>query len=35
VTGVHVNRRLTSVIAYGVLGAITAMNVFLILEQLS
>jgi manganese transport protein len=35
VMGVHVNRKLTSVIAYGVVGAITAMNVFLIFEQLS
>ncbi len=34
VMGVHVNRRLTSVIAYGVAAAITAMNVFLIYQQL-
>ena len=34
VMGVHVNRRLTTAIAYGVAGAITAMNVFLIYQQL-
>jgi manganese transport protein len=34
VMGVHVNRRLTTAIAYGVAGAIIAMNVFLIYQQL-
>jgi len=34
IMGVHVNRRLTSVLAYGVAGLITAMNVFLIYQQL-
>ena len=34
VMGVHVNRRLTTVIAYGVVVAITAMNLFLIYQQL-
>ncbi|HUO74143.1 MAG TPA: Nramp family divalent metal transporter [Solirubrobacteraceae bacterium] len=34
VMGVHVNRRLTSVAAYGVAGLITAMNLFLIYQQL-
>jgi manganese transport protein len=34
VMGVHVNRRLTSGLAYGVAGLITAMNVFLISQQL-
>ena len=34
VMGVHVNRRLTSVIAYGVVVAISAMNLFLIYQQL-
>jgi Mn2+/Fe2+ NRAMP family transporter len=33
--GVHVNRRLTSVVAYGVATIITAMNVFLIYQQLA
>jgi manganese transport protein len=35
VMGVHVNRRLTSVVAYGVATIITAMNVFLIYQQLA
>ena len=35
VMGVHVNRRLTSAVAYGVAGLITAMNLFLIYQQLS
>jgi manganese transport protein len=34
VMGVHVNRRLTSVIAYGVAAAISAMNLFLLYQQL-
>jgi Mn2+/Fe2+ NRAMP family transporter len=34
VMGVHVNRRLTSVIAYGVVVAISAMNLSLIYQQL-
>jgi manganese transport protein len=34
VMGTHVNRRLTSAIAYGVAGLISAMNVYLIIEQL-
>jgi manganese transport protein len=34
VMGVHVNRRLTSFVAFGVAGLITAMNVFLIYQQL-
>jgi manganese transport protein len=34
IMGVHVNRRLTSVLAYGVAGLITAMNVYLIYQQL-
>jgi manganese transport protein len=34
VMGIHVNRRVTSVLAYGVAGLITAMNVFLIYQQL-
>ncbi len=34
VMGVHVNRRLTSAIAYGVAALITAMNVFLITQQI-
>jgi manganese transport protein len=34
VMGVHVNRRLTSVVAFGVAGLITAMNAFLIYRQL-
>jgi manganese transport protein len=34
VMGAHVNGRLTSVIAYGVAGAISAMNVFLLCQQL-
>jgi hypothetical protein len=33
--GVHVNGRLTTVAAYTVAAAITAMNVFLIVQQLS
>jgi manganese transport protein len=33
VMGVHVNRRLTSIVAYGVAGLITALNVFLIYQQ--
>jgi manganese transport protein len=35
VMGVHVNRRVTSVVAYGVAGLITALNVFLICQQLA
>jgi manganese transport protein len=35
VMGVHVNRRPTSVAAYGAAGLITAMNLFLIYQQLS
>ena len=34
VMGVHVNRRLTNGVAYGVAGLITAMNLFLIYQQL-
>ena len=34
VMGVHVNRRLTSAVAYAVAAVITAMNVFLISQQL-
>ena len=34
VMGVHVNRRLTTVAAYGVAGLITVMNLFLIYQQL-
>jgi manganese transport protein len=34
VMGVHVNRRMTSVVAYGVASLITAMNLFLIYQQL-
>ena len=34
VMGVHVNRRLTSAVAFGVAGAITLMNVFLLYQQL-
>ena len=34
VMGVHVNRRLTSAVAYGVAGLITALNLFLIYQQL-
>jgi manganese transport protein len=34
VMGVHVNRRATSVVAYAVAGLITAMNLFLIYQQL-
>jgi Mn2+/Fe2+ NRAMP family transporter len=32
--GVHVNRRLTSVVACGVAALITVMNLFLIYQQL-
>ena len=32
--GVHVNGRLTSALAYAAAGAITAMNLFLIFQQL-
>jgi manganese transport protein len=35
VMGVHVNRRLTSVVAYGVAGLITALNVFLIYQHVA
>jgi manganese transport protein len=35
VMGVHVNRRLTSVAAWGCAGLVTALNVFLIVEQFS
>jgi manganese transport protein len=35
VMGVHVNRRVTSAVAYGVAGLITALNVFLICQQLA
>jgi manganese transport protein len=35
VMGVHVNRRLTTFVAYGVAAIITAMNVFLIYKQLA
>jgi manganese transport protein len=35
IMGVHVNRRLTTALAAGVAGLITAMNIFLIIEQLS
>ncbi|MGH2884011.1 MAG: divalent metal cation transporter, partial [Solirubrobacteraceae bacterium] len=34
VMGVHVNRRLTTALAFGVAGAITLMNVFLIYQQI-
>jgi manganese transport protein len=34
IMGVHVNRRLTSVLAYGVAGLITVMNLYLIYQQL-
>ncbi|HUA69908.1 MAG TPA: Nramp family divalent metal transporter [Solirubrobacteraceae bacterium] len=34
VMGVHVNRRLTTVLAFGVAGAITLMNVFLLYQQI-
>jgi manganese transport protein len=34
VMGVHVNRRLTTVIAWGCAALITALNVFLIYQQL-
>jgi len=34
VMGVHVNGRLTSLAAYAVAAAITAMNIFLIYQQL-
>ena len=34
VMGAHVNRRLTSWIAYGVAGLITLLNAFLIYQQL-
>jgi manganese transport protein len=33
VMGVHVNRRGTSLIAFGIAAIVTAMNVFLIVEQ--
>jgi hypothetical protein len=32
--GVHVNRRLTSVAAYSVAALITALNIFLITQQI-
>ena len=35
VMGAHVNRRLTSAVAFLIAGAITAMNVFLIVQQVS
>ncbi len=35
VMGEHVNGRLTNLAAYGVAAAITAMNVFLIVQQLA
>jgi manganese transport protein len=35
VMGVHVNRRLTNVAAYGVAGLITGLNVFLIYQQVA
>ena len=34
VMGVHVNRRLTTIVACGLVALITALNVFLIWEQL-
>ena len=34
VMGVHVNRRLTSAVAFGVAGLITAMNLFLLYQQI-
>jgi len=34
VMGVHVNRRLTTALAFGVAGAITLMNVFLVYQQI-
>jgi manganese transport protein len=33
VMGVHVNRRITSVAAWGCVGLVTALNLFLIVEQ--
>jgi manganese transport protein len=33
VMGEHVNRRLTTVVAFGLVGLITALNVFLIFQQ--
>jgi manganese transport protein len=34
VMGIHVNRRITTIVAWTVAGVITAMNIFLIYQQI-